>query len=169
MENVSPIRMRMRAEMLLIAVLAVAATTFDELGTASRAERMDRARRPLWVRLAQTGPLPTSIVNPRLGQPPNDSRLGPNGPTNFGPSTLAPIGPGTTVGPAGTGGVGPTDPSSRLGPMNGGNRLGVPPAGTAANPAIGGAGGAVGTAPGAVAPPAGSSVGAAPAAPAVGR
>jgi hypothetical protein len=153
---------------LLIAVIAVVATSFDELDTAPRADRSAT------VRLAQTGPLPTSIVNPRLGQPPNDSRLGPNGPTNFGPSTLVPIGPGTTVGPAvvpndGVGSVPPTDPSGRLGPMSGANRLGVPPPGTAANPATGVVPGGAAVSPGAVAPPAGTNVGPAPAAPAVGR
>ena len=124
---------RMRADLLLLAVVVVAVGFDDVVATPS-------ADRSTSVRLAQTGPLPTSIVNPRLGDPvPPGGHLGA---TRRDAPDVVP-GNGTAVAPNGAlvpnavgNGIAPTDPGGRLGPMNEGH-VSAPSAGAVPNAATG--------------------------------
>ena len=89
----------MRSDLVLLFVAGLALVQFDHEHDGP-------------MQLAQTGPLPTSVVNPRLGAPPPGGHLGETGSAT---GVLPPAG-----------NVVPGDRTARLGVMNG-DRLGAPP------------------------------------------
>lgn len=109
----------MRSELVLIVVAALALVTFDY------------EERP-GVQLAQTGPLPTSVLNPGLGAAPPGGHLGETR------GALGKVRPDV--------GAVPANPADRVGVMTG-DHLGRPPLNPEPHPA-----------PAAVPPPPGSAV-----------
>jgi hypothetical protein len=145
----------MRTPVMLL-VVAMLAVSFDWWVTPPSAD----------LALAQTGPVPTPALNPRLGAPPPGgnlenraaSRLGEAGADRLGGTAGA---LGDRAGSAldtGAGGTGADSvvPGGRLGTMNDG-RVGAPTTGAIPNPAAGAP-----PAAGAVPPPAAGAVGAQP-------
>ena len=125
----------MRGDLILLLVAGLALVQFDHEHDGP-------------VQLAQTGPLPTSVVNPGLGAPPPGGHLGETGRAT---GVLPP-----------NGDVVPGNAAPRVGTLNA-DRVGAPPVNAVPNPPIGAV---PPPAMGAVPPPA---VGAVPAAPAGGR
>jgi hypothetical protein len=159
----------MRTPVMLL-VVAMLAVSFDWWVTPPSAD----------VALAQTGPVPTPAVNPRLGAPPPGGNLEGRAATRLGESAAGRVGTtgnalGDRAGSAldrtgsaldsGAGGTtaDPALPGGRLGTVNEG-RVGAPMTGTIPNPAAGAP-----AAGGAVPPPAAGAVGAQPGAAAPAR
>ncbi len=106
----------MRSDLVFVALVALALVQMDHEGVTT-------------VQLAQTGPVPTSVVNPRLGAPPSGGHLGA--------TTAGGVRPPASAGD-------PGHAADRVGAMNGGHLGGPagnapsdPPAGAVPPPATG--------------------------------